>query len=133
MCLRDEYRAFKEAMQMFFQVQWGGDPPIKYPVDVLLEIVMPGTDADALNKPIFDALEAAGVLADDKLIRNYAVLPADRQAPAHTCEIIVRICEHSAQFREALSPFRERNPGREIIPPGPRKRRGDNPQKSFKE
>lgn len=144
MMLTPQYRAFKEAMQLLFQLQWGGDPPIKYPVDVVLEIVMPGTDADALNKPIFDALQAAGVLADDKLIRNYAVFPSEKQAPAHTCEIKVWICKHQtkeeelaavrrngATLREALSPFGENNPGCEMIPPTSRKRRGDNPQKSF--
>ena len=49
--------------------------PIDFPVDALLRVnTWKRLDSDAPVKAIFDALELAGVLKDDKLIRDFAVI-----------------------------------------------------------
>lgn len=49
--------------------------PIEHPVDARVEVTLwKRLDSDAPVKGIFDALEIAGVLKDDKLIRDFTII-----------------------------------------------------------
>lgn len=74
--LNPKYRVFKESMTATFlgrELTYG---------DVHLEIRMrinPLMDSDSLLKPLFDSLQAAGVLANDRQVRSYNVRRENRR------------------------------------------------------
>ena len=73
MILTKKYRDFVTALTWVFHEKSRGST-IEDPVSVTISMwVHPAMDSDALLKPIFDALQHAGVIANDNQIRRYNV------------------------------------------------------------
>jgi len=76
-----EYQAFKESVAWVLRKQHLDNPPVKGPVCVRLFIELnPGMDAQNILKPVFDALELAGVIKNDRQIRTFSCYREDRTA-----------------------------------------------------
>jgi Holliday junction resolvase RusA-like endonuclease len=66
-----EYRQFKNFLVALFRKSMA---PTSGYVDISITMWRhKAADSDGIIKPIFDALEDAGIVADDKLIRNVSV------------------------------------------------------------
>jgi len=76
-----EYKAFKESVAWVLRQEQLDRPPIEGPVCVRLFIELnPKMDAQNVLKPVFDALELAGVIKNDKQIRIFSCYREDRRA-----------------------------------------------------
>jgi len=71
---KPKYKSAKREMRDNFWSQWVGEKEIDYYVDCTMTLVLwKVRDTDDALKPIFDAIEEAGIIKNDKLIRNIVV------------------------------------------------------------
>ena len=79
-----KYRDFKDAMILTFQGQKTEICPIENKVIVRVVLhVGNRLDIDALEKPILDCLEKAGILKNDKLVKGYFLWNAEDIIPEY--------------------------------------------------
>jgi crossover junction endodeoxyribonuclease RusA len=77
-----EYRAWKDAAALAVAHQVGGATPLRH-FSVLITLPETRRDPDNSVKPILDALQAGGVIADDKLLRSLTLtVDSHRQLPS---------------------------------------------------
>ena len=75
------YKAFKESVAWVCRIEQRGGPPSEDPVSVRLFLELnPKMDAQNVLKPVFDALELAGVIKNDRQIRAFSCYREDRAA-----------------------------------------------------
>ena len=75
------YKAFKEGVAMVLRVEQGSTPPLEGPVCARLFLELnPKMDAQNVLKPVFDALQLAGVIKNDRQIRTFSCYREDRAA-----------------------------------------------------
>jgi len=68
-----EYKAFKESVAWAVRVEVLDKPPISGPVQVRLFMELnPGMDAANIIKPVLDAIQLAGAIANDKQVRTFS-------------------------------------------------------------
>lgn len=94
------YRKCIDDMAMSFA---SSEAPITEPANVYIEVgLWSRIDSDAPVKAIFDALEKAGVLENDKLVRDFVVLRQyhKRDEPDWVEIVIVDEAEPIAEFPE---------------------------------
>ena len=76
-----EYKAFKEGVAWILRIEQKDTPPIEGPVCVRLFLELnPDMDAQNVLKPVFDALELADVIKNDRQIRTFSCYREDRAA-----------------------------------------------------
>ena len=95
-----EYRLGTEDMAAAFT---GRQAPIEDPVNAYIEVSMwSRIDSDAPIKAIFDALEKAGVVRNDKQIRDFVVLRRfhKRDEADQVTAVLVEESEPIAEFPE---------------------------------
>ena len=74
-----EYRAFKESLAWDCK-KWADGQSFQGPVSVrLLLILNPRMDAQNVIKPVLDALEIAGVIRNDRQVRQFGFYRTDRK------------------------------------------------------
>jgi Holliday junction resolvase RusA-like endonuclease len=72
------YRDSRDAITMMFRAQWKWEP-IDYKVDVILAPALSSRrDTDNCEKVVYDAMQHAGVVKNDSLIKCHAVLRSDK-------------------------------------------------------
>jgi Holliday junction resolvase RusA-like endonuclease len=85
----DDYRAFRDAMTIVFKTQWQRTYTAP---DVLIHTeIGPRMDHHNLGKPILDALQAAGVIDNDKHIGWLTFSPPDRHKNGEPDKLIIFI------------------------------------------
>jgi len=72
------YKAFKESVAWVLRIEQEDMPSIEEPVSVRLFLELnPKMDAQNVLKPVFDALELAGVIKNDRQIRTFSCYRED--------------------------------------------------------
>ena len=75
------YKAFKESVAWVLRIEQKDTPPIEGPVSVRLFLELnPDIDAQNVLKPVFDAIQLAGVIKNDRQIRTFSCYREDRRA-----------------------------------------------------
>ena len=75
------YKGFKESVAWVLRIEQKDTPPIEGPVSVRLFLELnPDIDAQNVLKPVFDAIQLAGVIVNDKQIRTFSCYREDREA-----------------------------------------------------
>lgn len=76
--LSPEYRESLQSMSMLFASQWHEDPINENCSVLIILTISKQRDIDNCLKPIFDALQHAGVIEDDKLISELMLMRSDK-------------------------------------------------------
>jgi len=72
------YKAFKESVAWVLRIEQEDMPSIEEPVSVRLFLELnPKIDAQNVLKPVFDALQLAGVIKNDRQIRIFSCYRED--------------------------------------------------------
>lgn len=86
--VNEEYRAFKESVAL--AIRGHGEASFEGSVSVRLLVELnPRMDAQNIIKPVLDALQLAGVLKDDRQVRQLSLYREDRQSKQDTILIVV--------------------------------------------
>lgn len=68
------YARFKQDVAISLRSAWKSKQVVDYPVDLIIVAWMwKMKDTDGIEKPVGDALEEAGIIENDRLIRNHHV------------------------------------------------------------
>ena len=99
------YAAFLDGLILHFRAWHAGKPAITGSVEVRIWArVPPRMDLANITKPMFDALERAAVIADDRQISSYSMSREPIAAPAGRCAIMLNlervepVIDHSHRF-----------------------------------